>query len=161
MDEAIIAWLESTWLSGFMTKVIWVWPVCETLHFLGLSLLIGTIGLFDLRLLGFAKLLPVAAMHRLIPWGIFGFAINVATGTLFFIGQPNQYIHNVSFHLKLLFLCLAGINVLIFYATMFRKVEALRPGDNAPLAARVIAASSLFLWVGIMCFGRLLTFFRP
>src|SRR6185436_1882967 len=44
---------------------VWGWPVLESLHFMGMSVLIGTIGLFDLRLLGFARGVPYAALHRL------------------------------------------------------------------------------------------------
>src|SRR4029434_859942 len=100
------------WLVGFIVKhspvaelmrTAWAWPIAESLHFLGLSLLIGMIGAFDLRLLGVGKRIPIAAMHRFIPWGIAGFAINVCTGLLFVLTEPDQYIYNSSFHLKLVF----------------------------------------------------------
>ncbi|MCE2558991.1 MAG: hypothetical protein J4F98_10360, partial [Acidobacteria bacterium] len=45
----------------------WGWPTVESLHFFGLSLLIGTIGLWDLRLLGVARAIPMAALHKLVP----------------------------------------------------------------------------------------------
>src|SRR5215212_609078 len=72
----------------------WAWPVAESMHFIGLSLLIGTIGAFDLRLLGVGRRIPIAAMHRLIPWGIAGFVTNVCTGLLFLLTEPDQYIYN-------------------------------------------------------------------
>ena len=62
-------WLKSTTLAQIM-HTWWAWPTAESLHFFGLSLLMGTVGLFDLRLLGFAKQIPLPALHRLIPWGI-------------------------------------------------------------------------------------------
>src|ERR1700704_1512686 len=101
--DAFAAWLQTTRVSLFMAHSIFGWPTCACLHFLGLSLLIGTVGLFDLRLLGFARGLSPAAMHRLIPWGVGGFVVNLITGTLFFIGQPFRYIHNPAFQLKLAF----------------------------------------------------------
>ena len=58
----------------------WAWPVLESLHFFGMSLLIGTVGVFDLRLMGFARGIPYAALHRLIPIGISGFILNASTG---------------------------------------------------------------------------------
>jgi hypothetical protein len=67
--------------------------------------------------------------------------------------------HNVAFGFKMLFIVLAGINVFAFYLTgTARKIETLGPGDNAPLAARVIGGTSLFLWVGVMFWGRMLPF---
>ena len=70
----------------------WGWPLAESLHFIGLSLLIGTIGLFDLRLLGFGRRIPIAAMHRLIPWGLLGFGINLLSGLSFLMTEPDQYV---------------------------------------------------------------------
>jgi hypothetical protein len=39
---------------------------------------------------------------------------------------------------------------------MSRAVDALGPGDDAPPLAKFIAASSLFLWVGVIYWGRLI-----
>ena len=50
--EVIRHWFASQPTAPFMHS-LWGWPICESLHFLGLCLLIGAIGLFDLRLMGF------------------------------------------------------------------------------------------------------------
>src|SRR5712691_7417895 len=139
-------WLGSTGLSVFMNNSSLGWPISACLHFLGLSLLLGTVGLFDLRLLGVAKGLSPAAMHRLVPWGVLGFAINVVTGTMFFVGKPDRYISNPAFELKLVLLLVLGINVLVFYSSAYRKVKVLGPGDTAPLGAKIAAATSFILW---------------
>ncbi len=153
-------WLKGTSLSAFM-HTPWAWPVAESLHFFGLSLLIGTVGLFDLRLLGFGKHIPLPALHRLIPWGILGYVVNIMTGISFFVGEPDQYLYNPSFQIKMLFMSLAGFNVLLFYAFMFRHVKTRGPGEDAPLPARIMGGASLAFWIGVMACGRLLTFFRP
>src|SRR5258708_787184 len=106
----------------------WGWPTCETLHFLGLSMLLGAIGLFDLRLLGLAKRVPIAALHRLVPWGVGGYVLNIITGLMFLATEPDQYIYNPSFHFKILFMGFAGLNVLVFYLAVFRRVRILSPG---------------------------------
>ena len=107
-------WLVSTLKSvnpvlRFMTSD-WGWPTAESIHFLGLSLLVGTIGLFDLRLLGVAKRIPIAALHKLIPWGLLGYGINVVSGLAFLMTEPDQYIYNPAFHFKVLFMAVAGFN---------------------------------------------------
>ena len=159
--NALQSSLESTRLSYFMIHSDFAWPICECLHFLGLTLLIGTVGLFDLRLLGLAKGLSPRAMHRLIGWGVFGFLINVTTGAMFFVAIPYQYIYNGAFQAKMVCILLLGINVLIFYLTVHRKVEVLGPEDAAPLGAKMIAATSLFLWIAVICFGRAEAFYKP
>jgi hypothetical protein len=157
--ESLAEWLTTTSVSAFVSGHTWVWPACETLHFAGLALLIGNIGVLDLRLLGVEKQLPVAPLRRFVGWAVVGFIINLLTGVLFFVGNPAQYIHNIAFGWKLLFIALAGVNVLMFYATgLFRRVEALGPGDDAPLGAKVIAGVSLVLWVAVMYMGRMLPF---
>jgi len=156
---AFSTWLKATKLSWFVITYSWVWPASETLHFIGLAMLIGVIGIMDLRLLGFAKRLPFAPLHRLLPFAIAGFAICLTTGSLFFAGDPFQYIHNWVFWFKMSFIILAGINVLLFYVTgVFHNVESLGPGEDAPLFAKVIAGISLVLWVGVMYLGRMLPF---
>jgi len=144
----------------------WIWSLCETFHFVGLCLLVGIVGMFDLRMLGVAKGLPLVTLKRLIPWGVLGFGLCLATGLVFVEGVganlfgDNAYdviARNEYLQLKLIFIFLAGINVLAYHLTgTARAVEALGPGDDAPLLAKVIAGTSLFLWVGVVVFGRLI-----
>ena len=144
-----------------LMRTAWAWPIAESLHFLGLSLLIGTVGAFDLRLLGIGRRIPIAVMHRFIPWGIAGFVINVCTGLCFLLTDPDQYIYNPSFHFKLLFLMIGGLNAGTFYLTSYRQLFGPEASLDAPFRAKVIATVSLCSWMCVIVGGRLLTFFRP
>jgi hypothetical protein len=115
----------------------WGWPTAESVHFLGLSLLVGCIGVFDLRLLGLGKRIPIAALHRLIPWGLTGYAINLVSGAAFLMTEPNQYIYNPSFHFKLLFMAVAGFNATAFYLTAYRPATAPGAAADAPRPYRL------------------------
>ena len=158
-------WLVKTLLTlnpvGTFMRSKWGWPFAESIHFIGLSLLVGTIALFDMRLLGLAKRIPIAALHKLIPWGLAGYGINLVSGLMFLMTEPDQYIYNPSFHFKMLFMALAGANALAFYATTSRRTMGPGASNDAPRAAKIIAATSLCLWVAIIVCGRLLTFYRP
>lgn len=143
-------------LGMFVTGTKWMWPTCETLHFIGLSLLLGVVFLVDLRMLGVMKNVSFPTLHRLLPWGILGFAINVMTGLLFFIGAPEQYTKSVPFQWKMALVLIAGANALYF--TMFDEVWVLRAGDDAPVQAKVAAGSAVVLWVAIMWCGNMLPF---
>lgn len=157
--EAFAIWVKGTSLSWFVTHYGWVWMTSEVLHFIGMSLLMGCIGLLDLRLLGIWKAPPVVGVNALVRWGVFGFFINIVTGVLFFVGEPLQYVSNPAFHLKIVFLVLAAWNVLMFYATgVANHVESLDAHDDAPFSAKLIAGTSLFLWVGVIFFGRMLPY---
>src|ERR1700730_5694348 len=131
------------------------WAFMMDLHFLGLALLIGTVGILNLRVLGFEKRLTGASLHRLMPWAMAGFGINVLTGTLAFIGMPAYYAFDVAFWLKILAVLLLGVNAGLFYLTdAFQSVERLGPGDEAPRFAKFIAGSALFLWFAVITLGR-------
>jgi hypothetical protein len=140
----------------------YVWPTCEILHYMGLSLLLGTVGLFDLRVLGMAKGIAPRTIHRLVPWGVGGYILNVLTGVVFFSGHPDQYFYNNAGRLKALLMAIAGINVVVFYGTAaFPDMKALAPGSDASLRLKFIAGTSLAMWVGVLICGRFLTWFRP
>lgn len=159
--QRIIEWLVATPLSHFVVDTAWAWPVAEALHFMGLVLLAGTVSLFDLRVLGLGKGVAPRSLHRLLVFGVLGFAISAATGSLFIFGTPDQYFYNTAFHFKLGFLSLMGLNAAFFYAVPFGGVRTLGPYDDAPRSARVSAAVSLAALIGVMLCGRMLTFFRP
>lgn len=138
----------------------WGWPVAQIGHFLGLCLLIGTIFMFDLRLLGMARKIPLHALHKLVPWGVAGYALNLITGFMFLTASPDQYVYNSAFHWKVLFMGLAGLNILTFYSFTFRRAK-LAEVESTPFMAKLAGGSSLILWTGVIVFGRMIAFHRP
>lgn len=160
--ETIVGALSSPWLQQLFNDYGWLWPLCETLHFMGMVLLIGTVGLFDLRMLGLARGLPGAPFNRLIPWGLSGFAVNAVTGVMFLAGNFNaviEYGQNPAFKWKVAFMLAAAANAGLFYVTgIATRVEAMHGGEAAPAAAKVFATAGLTLWLGVICFGRLLPY---
>jgi len=150
---------EMTGVRAFM-RTKWGWPAAESVHFIGLSLLVGTIFVFDLRLLGVARRIPIRALHRLVPWGVIGYAITAASGMLFLMAEPDQYVYNPAFQWKMLFMVAAGLNATAFYLTTYRRIV----GDAeavVPRLTKLIAVASLCLWISVIIAGRLLTFYRP
>jgi len=138
-----------------MTASKWWWAFMMDLHFVGLVLLIGTVGILDLRMLGFAKQIPIDPLHRLVPWAMAGFGLNLVTGVLAFTGMDQFYTYDWAFWLKMLAIMLLGLNVAAFYLTgVFESVRGLGPGEDAPPFAKFIAASSLFLWFAVITLGR-------
>ena len=124
-----------------------------------MALVFGCAVIIDLRLLGVARDLPVAPLRRLLPWGVIGFAINVVTGVGFYAGHPAQY-QSWVFGAKMLFVALAAVNAVWFYASpLGRAVQKMGAGEDAPPAAKLVAASSLLLWLGVMFWGRMLPSF--
>lgn len=160
MEEALFSFSQNTGIYSIMGSR-WGWPIIESLHFFGLCLLIGTVGLFDLRMLGFVKAIPLSGMHKLVPVGVAGYFLNVITGTMFFTSAPDQYLYNPAFQTKLIFMAGAGINMLFFYSVCFKTVKNLGPNQQVSQSVKVIAGISLLCWLGVISAGRLITFYRP
>lgn len=158
MANAILAWLSDTTLAHLMLESRWMWPVSETLHFIGLALLIGTAGVFDLRLMGFLKTMPLAAAMRMRGWAAAGILINVVTGILFFIAAPNQYLPNPAWWGKLAFLAVAIGNIVWFETRQGRRMLTVAAGADTPVSFKVAGAVSMLSWFAVLYFGRMLPF---
>ena len=143
-------------IASYVNATPGVWTTSETLHFMGLCLLFGTVLVLNLRMLGMMKSIAFADMYALLPMGIVGFVINLVTGMLFFIAIPEQYIANVSFQWKMVLLLPAAVSLL--YLTTADDLWSLGPGDDAPVMAKVIAVSSILVWCGVLYFGRMLPY---
>ena len=146
-------------IAGQITQLMvtsrWAMPAGETLHFLGMSLSFGVLLAVNLRILGVMRQVPWRQVHRLLPWGMLGFGVNLITGMLFFVGQPGQYVDSPPFFWKVVFLMIAGGNFL--YLTVFSGAWA-REGWGAGLADKAMAVVSLASWVAILYAGRMLPF---
>jgi uncharacterized membrane protein len=141
--------------SQLMLSNEWWWGFLMALHFMGLALIIGTVGLIDLRVMGFLKQLPVAPLQRYIPFAMAGLGVNIVTGCLAFIGQPESYIYSGAFWLKMTALMLLGLNGAVFYLTeLVDHLEKLGPGDDAPAFAKLVAGTSLVLVYALIFLGR-------
>jgi len=161
--DAIAQFMLSTGLDNFVATQDWVWPVCEILHFFGMALLIGSVGLVDLRMLGVAKGVPIKALERFVPLGVIGFCVNVITGFIFVagnpVGGPQEYLTNLAFLIKMTLIVIAALNLLAFYVTgIAREANAVAPDGVAPTGAKVVAAVSLLLWFGVIFFGRFIMY---
>src|SRR5215831_20671799 len=143
MTEAdILHWIRDTSLGVAVRQSRWMFATGETLHFLGLSLLVGGILIVDLRLLGFLRHISMRSALSFLPFAIIGFVINLLTGILFFTADPMMYWPNPAFRLKMFLILLAGINALIFTLFKHRQALALGDDDQATTFMKVVAWSS-------------------
>jgi len=156
---AWLVWLETTALAGAMRHWLWLYPIVEIVHIVGFVVLVGAAVMFDLRLLGVSRALPVSAMagHHL-PWARAALILVVPSGLMMFMAHATEFADNPAFRVKLILLAAAGLNALLFHRGAFRKVDAWEAGQAVPLTARAAAVASLVLWVGVISAGRLLAY---
>lgn len=141
---------------SFIFDNSWTWPAGETLHFIGLTLLFGVAIMVNLRVMGMIRSVPFSALHRLLPVGVFGFFLCLATGFMFFIGNAERYVVIPTFAVKITLIVLAGLNLLYF--TVFDHPWQIGRDEDAPPGAKAMAISTLVFLIGALYFGRMIPF---
>ncbi len=145
-------WLANTELAFQIGATFW-FPLIESIHVVGVGLVLGSILMVDLRLLGLAaKSYTVAIMIReTVSWSWFGFVLALTTGLGMFITRPDHYAANPAFQIKLLLLLLIGANVLVVHRGL-RSLSEVK--ETLPFRVRLGAVLSLTLWIGVVLAGR-------
>jgi hypothetical protein len=158
--RAVIDWMAATRFSLLLQDwAIWLSPICEILHFVGLSLLIGSAGFLDLRLMGIIRGVSVAAALEFAPWAMVGFAINLVTGVLFIWIDPSLYLRSSTWWAKVFFLVVAVANVGVFERTSLgARARLLGAGDDTTRGMKIVAGTSLASWLLVLYFGRMLPY---
>ena len=156
----LLASLEASHLADRIRNSFYLFPLIESFHVLGLTMVFGTIAIIDLRLLGVASTRrPFTRIASdVFKWTWLAFALTATTGVLMFITNAAVYYHNVYFRSKMALLALSGINMLIFELTAARSVHRWDKDTAAPLVGRTVAALSLLFWISIIFAGRWIGF---
>lgn len=159
VGPAVLVFLETTALAAAMRQWLWLYPAVEVVHILGLATLVGGAALFDLRLLGVARSLPVSRLARLLlgaaQWSL---VLVVPSGLLMFTAHATEMWDNPAFRLKLGLIALAGANAAAFRRFTMGEAPAWDVGAPTPRAARAAGLVSLAAWAGVVTCGRLLAY---
>ncbi|HUK00656.1 MAG TPA: DUF6644 family protein [Steroidobacteraceae bacterium] len=161
MDLAhLVQTIQSSAAGEWMRTSIKAMPIVESIHVLAAATLFGTILVVDLRLLGLPNTRrPFTRIsHEMLrlTWG--AFAVAVVAGALMFAANAHTYFINTAFRLKVLAILCAGINMAFFQFVTFRNVAAWDQNVRPPLPARLAGATSMLLWIAVICFARWIGF---
>ncbi|GAA2264382.1 hypothetical protein GCM10010415_30420 [Streptomyces atrovirens] len=159
MDD-FFSWLERSGLGETVRTTPMVYSSLESVHILGIALLVGPALAFDLRLLGVGRqMLPVtAAARHLLPLSRFGLALAVATGAVMFVAGAVAVGNSGAAPWKLGLLIVAGINIAVFHRGVYRGVNAWDVDVPTPVGARIAATVSILVWCSVIVAGRLLAY---
>jgi hypothetical protein len=153
------AWLEGTSLAVAMRQWLWLYPAVEIAHIVGFVILVGAAVMFDLRLLGISRSLPITAMARHhLRWARFALLLVAPSGLLMFVAHATEMSANPAFRVKLVLIAVAAANAALFHRGIFRSVAGWDRGVRVPGPARLAALLSLFCWTGVIACGRLLAY---
>ena len=152
--------LEQSGYATAMRQWLWLYPATEIVHIVGIVLLVGAAAMFDLRLLGFSRGLPVRGMAwHLLPWAWVGLGLVLVSGLSMFTAHATEWVTSNVFRLKAALIVVAGLNAAVFHRRSYRTVDRWNTGAVATPAARVAAVISLVVWAAVITCGRLLAYF--
>lgn len=152
MIESIAAALETSQLGMIARGSAWAYPIANLVHLLGLVLLVGGIGIVDLRIIGAFPSLPLPALSRaLTPLAVAGLILMLPSGLVLFAADAGALAGSERFRLKLVLIAIALAN-----AVAFQFAGRLDAPPTATL--RLMAAASLSLWLSVGALGRLIAY---
>ncbi|MGH6630692.1 MAG: DUF6644 family protein [Burkholderiales bacterium] len=156
---ALLDALQEGSFAAAMRESIWLYPAVETVHIIGFVILVGAVIMFDLRVLGVSKRVPVRMLaQHLLPWSVAALLLIVPAGFLMFSADATSLISNRAFVIKMVLLMLAAANAAAFHLGVFRNVEQWDQGTTAPRPARLHAGASLLIWLGVITCGRMIAY---
>src|ERR1700684_888905 len=140
----ICQWIFQTHMSVAIRESIWVYPILDVLHCVGILLVAGTIIVVDLRLLGFGmrRSSVSGVISQVLPWTLGGFGFMFVTGSLLAWSEPLRLCRSLFFPWKLIFLALACLNALLFHYGVYRGIGAWDSASLTPARARWAGAVS-------------------
>ena len=157
-----VTWLRTSAVSeAFRVPEAWLWPTFESIHFVGLALVLGVAGFFDLRLLGFMKRIPLWKAAEFLPLAMVGVALNLVTGAYFYVAEPFQYSFNIAWWYKVAAIAFALANAGVFQLLLKRRMATLRDDEDTPASFKIIGALSLLAWLNVLYWGRMLPYWSP
>ena len=156
--------LEASGLGQAMRQWLWLYPAVEIVHIVGIGLLFGSIVVFDLRLLGLARDIPVKRLARhVLPWSAGSFLLIVPSGLLMFTAHATEFIDSEVFVIKMLLIMAAGVNAGLFHTITYRTADVWDSEEMRklppPPSARLAGGLSLLIWISVIACGRLLAYF--
>lgn len=153
-------WLERSSVGEAVRTTPYLYGTLESLHILGIALLVGPALAFDLRLLGLGRrLLPVtAAASHLLPLSRLGFVVTAVTGAAMFAASAVGVSASGSAPWKLGLIVVAGVNIAVFHLGVYRGVRRWDRDIRPPLPARAAAVVSALAWTGVIVSGRMLAY---
>ncbi len=149
-------WIYQTPLSISIRESIWLFPILDVLHCIGILTVAGTIVVVDLRLLGLGlRDSPVSnVVRQVVPWTLSGFCFMLVTGFLLAWSEPVRLYRSFFFQWKLVFLAAAGLNALAFHLGIYRSVASWEAKAVAPGRARMAGIISMVCWLCVIAAGR-------
>jgi hypothetical protein len=150
----IFQFLDTSWLAEAVRASTWMFALVEVIHLIGITLLLGTLSVLDLRLMGLGlKAQTVSEVAEdTHPWALGGLILATVSGLILFISEALRLYDSPPFAIKItLFVLAVG-----FTYTFQRKMTKAAQPTGGALFGGIL---SLVLWFGVGFAGRAIAFY--
>jgi hypothetical protein len=154
-------WLSTTFLSVYIQNHnAWAVPGIQSIHIVGIGVVMGSVLMIDLRVLGWAgrdqTLQQTAA--RFGPWLTGALYLMLATGLLMVIGEPVRELITISFWLKMFLVAVGTVIAAVFQKTVRKHDLQWEAEVLNRRSVQVMAVLTFLIWVAIIVLGRLIAY---
>jgi len=150
----LFQWFESMWVAEWIRASTWAFALLEVIHLIGLTILLGTLAVVNLRLFGVGLRAPHIRdlAEDAWPWTVIGAVVTIGSGVLLFVSEAMKCYLSVPFFIKIGLLAIAIVFTLMFHKKMTQS-------DEPSTASKAGAVLSMALWFGVGLAGRAIAFF--
>ena len=143
-----LTWMEESGLGIWIREDLWAYPIVLSCHAVGMAIVVGMVTMIDIRVLGFARKIPISSFNSLFFLTFAGFLLNFISGVLLFFSDPTKFFYSTPFRIKIVLIILGMISAWM----LLRNVS---DNQDSSTKAKTIAAFSLLFWFGAITAGRL------
>jgi hypothetical protein len=154
-------WLSTTQPSLFIQEHnSWAIPTIQSIHIVGIAIVMGSVLLIDLRVLGWAGMDQTLGQtaRRFGPWLTGSLWLLLATGILMVVGEPVRELVTFSFWLKMALVAVGALVAIVFQSALRRHEQQWEATLIHRPSVRVLAVLTFLVWACIIVLGRLIAY---
>lgn len=156
---AFLVELEASGAGTAIRQSIWIYPVANVMHVVGLAVFFAAVVVLDLRLLGaFGATEPADVVPAAQRWAMAGFLVQLASGLVLFTAEASHVALNAVFQWKAALIVVGLLNAIVLGRLALREAYLLSAGVPFSARARFSAALSLSVWLAVAALGRLIAY---
>jgi len=153
-----VNWVENSALGIWMIDSLWAYPLILSAHAVGMSIVVGTIVMIDLRLLGFAGGVALEAFRGIFAVTWIGVALNLLSGVALFSADPMKFFYHPLFWTKISLMLMGVVMAFLTWKQVRHETDSGGTGAVSSGRIRLFAGASLLLWFGVIVAGRLIAY---
>jgi len=155
---AFVSWIENSALGIWMVDSLWAYPIVLSTHAVGMSIVVGTVVMIDLRLLGYAGDAPLDSFKSIFAVTWLGVVLNFLSGVALFTSDPEKFFYHPVFWIKIGLMITGVFSVYLLWREILMN-EGNTQGNFEPSSKiKILACFSLLLWFSVIVAGRLIAY---